>query len=318
MRTSFRPLPVITAGVVRRADPTQLRRPSLLGTPAVIALALLTAPLTSGCELFVHFDRSRINADTATIDGGTNDAGTDSGRADANMPDTAVDVGIDAFAAPDTGVDADQPDVGTDGGTDGGTDANLPDTGMDGGCVTPATDCPAPSTCSVAICSGGGCSTTPAGTTVHCGTGGSMVCDGAGTCVECNVPADCGTSTECAVRTCTSHVCGVNNLGTSHSLAAQTPGDCQRAVCNGSGGTTSVDDMTDLPTPSTSCENSPACTGSPLAPSFTPATTGTACSDSGGHVCGDTTTIAAGTCVDCNTSADCTVGTCNTTAHTCS
>lgn len=293
MRTSFRPLPVI-------------------------ALALLTAPLTSGCELFVHFDRSRIGADTATIDGNTNDGGTDAGRdasVDANMPDTAVDAGMDAFVAPDTGVDAGQPDMGTDGGTD----ANLPDTGMDAGCANPATDCPAPGVCQVAICSGGGCSTTPAATTVHCGTGGSMVCDGAGACVACNVPADCGTSTECAVRTCTTHVCGVNNLGSTHTLTTgQTAGDCQKLVCNGSGGTTSADDVTDVPTASSSCETNPACTGSPLAPSFTPAATGTACTDSGGHVCGDTTMSAAGTCVACNTTADCTAGTCNTSTHTCS
>jgi hypothetical protein len=53
----------------------------------------------------------------------------------------------------------------------------------------------------------------------------------------------------------------------------------------------------------------PACAGSPLAPSFTPAPTGTDCTVDNKpprHVCGDTTnSFIAGVCVQCNTFADC-------------
>jgi hypothetical protein len=53
----------------------------------------------------------------------------------------------------------------------------------------------------------------------------------------------------------------------------------------------------------------PACTGTPLAPTVTNAATGTDCTADNkppAHVCGDTTNAAiAGTCVQCNTIADC-------------
>jgi hypothetical protein len=90
----------------------------------------------------------------------------------------------------------------------------------------------------------------------------------------------------------------------------QTPGDCQKLVCNGSGGTTSMDDPTDLPVSSSACLINPACTGVPLTPSFTPAPTGTTCTatDPLAHVCGDTSSpLLAGTCVECNVNADCPV-----------
>jgi hypothetical protein len=137
-----------------------------------------------------------------------------------------------------------------------------------------------------------------------CGSGAA-----AGTCVECNAPADCpATGNECVTRTCVANTCGTMNLGASHTLSTgQTPGDCQRIVCNGAGGTTSADDPTDLPASSTVCLTNPACTGVPLAPSFTPAAAGTDCTADNNppnDVCGSD--IAAGTCVDCNGDGDCT------------
>ena len=87
----------------------------------------------------------------------------------------------------------------------------------------------------------------------------------------------------------------------------QTPGDCQKIVCNGAGGVTSVDDATDLPTSNTVCETNPACCGpSPLTPCFTPAAPGTNCTADNhppNHVCGSGAT--AGVCVQCNTDVDC-------------
>jgi len=49
----------------------------------------------------------------------------------------------------------------------------------------------------------------PAGSA--CSEGGGSVCDGAGTCVECNAPVDCpGEDSTCAYRTCTLNTCGVD------------------------------------------------------------------------------------------------------------
>jgi hypothetical protein len=109
--------------------------------------------------------------------------------------------------------------------------------------------------------------------------------------------------------------------------SGQTPGDCQEVVCNGSGGTASIDDPTDLPAPSSSCESSPSCQGSPATPHFDPAPTGTGCTlaaDPGAHVCGDTSNpTTSGKCVECNSDADCLVVndagtlTCNVTMGMC-
>jgi len=108
----------------------------------------------------------------------------------------------------------------------------------------------------------------------------------------------------------------------------QTPGSCQKLVCNGAGGTTSIDDPTNLPSSHSACLVNPACCGpSPLTPCFTSAPTGTPCtspSDPHAAVCGNTSNSnIAGTCVECNTDADCEdvndAGTliCNTSTGTC-
>jgi hypothetical protein len=91
----------------------------------------------------------------------------------------------------------------------------------------------------------------------------------------------------------------------------QTPGDCRKVLCDGSGGDTQVDDFTDLPgAPPSACLTNPSCCGSnPAAPCYTPLPTGNACTSNGdplAHVCGDTTnSTIAGTCVQCNNDADC-------------
>jgi hypothetical protein len=140
----------------------------------------------------------------------------------------------------------------------------------------------------------------------------AAACDVAEGCVQCNTVSDCPAATFCSSPTCTNNVCGETFIpsGTALPNGAQTAGDCQQIVCNGAGGITSVNDAADLPKPTTACETNPACTGNPLTPSFTPAPTGTDCtSDSDPHaeVCGNTSNAAiAGTCVECNTTADCT------------
>jgi hypothetical protein len=119
------------------------------------------------------------------------------------------------------------------------------------------------------------------------------------------------------------HACGTSNVagGTAPPGLTQTPGDCQKLVCNGSGAVTSIDDPTDLPLSMTACLTNAACVGTPLTPTFTPAPTGTDCTADNQppkHVCGDTTTAFAGVCVECNVNGDCTGGltTCSA-SHTC-
>ncbi len=147
-----------------------------------------------------------------------------------------------------------------------------------------------------------------------------------GTCIPtgtCCTSADCpATGNECVARTCVGGVCGTRNLGAEHTLSTgQTAGDCQKIVCNGAGGTTSIDDPMDIPTSSTACRITPACTGSPLTPSFTAAPTGTDCTndnDPPNQVCGDTTDLlVAGTCVECNVDAECLDFCSNHTCETC-
>jgi hypothetical protein len=191
-------------------------------------------------------------------------------------------------------------------------------------CTMPA-DCTGTAACNgttftpAASCTGNVCA---AGVATDCAAAG-QVCDVTAGCVACNAPADCpAPPDECTVRTCTAHVCGKTFPDQTHALSTgQKAGDCQKLVCDGAGHVISVDDDTDVPGPSgTVCATSPTCAGSPLAPSYTYAPTGTDCTADGkppAHVCGDTTDATKGTCVACNTVADCPndAGTC--TGHAC-
>ncbi|AKU95723.1 Tryptophan synthase alpha chain [Labilithrix luteola] len=182
---------------------------------------------------------------------------------------------------------------------------------------------------SSSYCTGGQC--------VPRGTNGAL-CNSNNACTSgrCGVSGSghcCATSCPSAVAACGATDCDESGAcaypGTTKAPAAlSTPGDCQKVVCNGSGGVTSVDDATDLPTSNSACQVNPACCGpSPLTPCFTsaPATTQcTSAADPASHVCGDPrNAFIAGTCVQCNSNADCTsinpAGTlaCNTTSGLC-
>jgi hypothetical protein len=128
---------------------------------------------------------------------------------------------------------------------------------------------------------------------------------------ECTTAGDCpATGNECIAATCNATVCGTQNLGNAHVLSTgQVTGDCQDLVCDGAGGTTSIDAPADLPLSTTACK-APSCSGpSPLHPTFANAPTGADCSADNNppnHVCGDTSNVSvAGKCVECNTNADC-------------
>jgi hypothetical protein len=129
-----------------------------------------------------------------------------------------------------------------------------------------------------------------------------------------------GGGTHCCTSLCPSSLaaCGATDCdgsgacvypGTGVAPAVlQTPRDCQKIVCDGSGSDSAADDMSDLPVPSDACQTQPACTGTPLAPSFTPAAGGTDCTSTDfptTGVCGPINSQFEATCVECNNDFDC-------------
>jgi hypothetical protein len=155
-----------------------------------------------------------------------------------------------------------------------------------------------------------------AGATTQC-MGATAQCNATSGCVQCNAATDCpATGNECIVATCTTSMCGTNDLGMTHVLSTgQTAGDCRIVVCNGAGGTTSIDDATDLPMSTTACKI-PQCIGSnPATPGFLNAMLGTSCVADNmppKKVCRDM-----GVCVECNGNADCSGGTPTCTNNVC-
>jgi hypothetical protein len=70
----------------------------------------------------------------------------------------------------------------------------------------------------------------------------------------CLVASECpGVDTECRWRTCTSGTCSFVYAGEGVTIDDLARGDCRRSVCDGSGGTTSVVDDTDVPLDGNAC-----------------------------------------------------------------
>jgi hypothetical protein len=135
-----------------------------------------------------------------------------------------------------------------------------------------------------------------AGTT--CNQNGGTVCNGGGACVECLTAATCpGQDTQCQTRICSVNKCGFIYAPAGMPITGQTSGDCQVVTCNGAGATTTSNDDFDVPGSDGNTCTDEACINGvpehPNVPSMTP------CSQGGGTFC------AAGTCVQCLTSADC-------------
>src|SRR6266542_2520555 len=121
----------------------------------------------------------------------------------------------------------------------------------------------------------------------------------AGTCVECVTPSTCpGEDTECQSRTCNSNVCAITYAVTGTPVAAQTTGDCQSRVCNGTGGITSVANDADTPVDDNQCTSDICSSGVPSHPALS----GSTCDQSGGQVCSNSND---GTCVACNQPSEC-------------
>jgi hypothetical protein len=89
--------------------------------------------------------------------------------------------------------------------------------------------------CDEELCNNGKASNPPRDLDVACGQGGTKFCDGAGACVQCNSPSQCGVDTECLKVTCIAGVCGTQPTPVNTPLAQQTPGDCHVVVCDGAG-----------------------------------------------------------------------------------
>jgi hypothetical protein len=153
--------------------------------------------------------------------------------------------------------------------------------------------------CTLDRCSGGVASNPVVEAGVACAQDGGAVCDGAGACIQCRVAADCpGSDTECSTRTCTGGICGATLVPFATPLAAQVPGDCSLAVCDGAGGTTTEPADADLPVDGNAC-TADRCAGGVA--SNPPVAPGTGCTGpDGGAICDGS-----GACVQCVTAATC-------------
>jgi hypothetical protein len=152
-------------------------------------------------------------------------------------------------------------------------------------------------------CTGDVCN---AGTPAHplsangdaCGDG-TLTCDGAGQCVGCTLPSQCGAETFCATNTCAASVCGraFTAAGTVAPMNLQDPGDCQSQICDGDGGLAPIAEDTDTPQDDgDECTLQTCVDGAPM---FPPALIDTPCA-SGGSFCDG-----AGACVGCNAGSQC-------------
>jgi hypothetical protein len=138
---------------------------------------------------------------------------------------------------------------------------------------------------------------TPSHRPVQSGTncGGSLVCDGASSCVQCLSASTCpGTDTDCHTRSCISGQCGITNAAANTLAAVQTPRDCKKNVCSG-GVAVPVNDDLDLPVDSNPCTADVCTAGTPSNPNV-----------QSGVSCGQNTICdGQGTCVTCVTASTC-------------
>lgn len=184
-------------------------------------------------------------------------------------------------------VDSDAPYVLVEGsssssGTGGtGSTGDMGGMGGSGGGFSCATDTNCPATgvvCSVAVCMDGSCETRSESIGTPCNEGSPGVCDGQGACVECTLPENCVGIIEdqCTKRACVNHICEVKYLGPESpaSPTFQQPGDCKAVVCDGLGGTKSINDDTDTPNDDNGCTTDSCLNGTKV---FTAVAMGTNC-----------------------------------------
>ncbi len=133
-----------------------------------------------------------------------------------------------------------------------------------------------------------------------CGAGASTECQG-GICVGCSDNGDCSPSTTCATWSCntSNQQCEVVYAVAQTPLPAaqQQSGDCQRLVCNGTGGLSTQNDNADVFDDGNACTTDSCSQGSPI---HTDRPLNTVCA---GGFCNAT-----GTCVQCNSAGQCPPG----------
>jgi cysteine-rich repeat protein len=137
-------------------------------------------------------------------------------------------------------------------------------------------------------------------------TGAPSVCTP--TAGFCTSASDCpAPASECQTAACTGNSCGFVFAPAGQATTSQTAGDCQQLQCNGSGGTQSLADNTDLPDNTNECVIASCSAG---APQLVPNASGTLCSagacDGSGNcvsACGDGIIGGAEACDDNDTSS---------------
>ncbi len=267
-----------------------------LARPAYAAFLIAAASVISGCSLMMDFDTPIPEGDTGVGDSGVEtsvdsttdsfvdsgmdteaDSGTDGGadttdsaETSADADETSADADETSADADETSADADETSVDADE-----TSVDADETSVDAADATDADDAAETDT--------------------------APMCTSASECP--------GTDTECMTKTCASGVCGFSFADDGAPVSAQTTGDCKKVVCDGAGGTKSIDFDSDLPNDGNGCTTDSCSSGVPL---HSNSGAGTSCSESGGKVCDG-----AGACVECVANPDCTSGVCNTTSHTC-
>jgi hypothetical protein len=128
-----------------------------------------------------------------------------------------------------------------------------------------------------------------------CKTNGGALCDGAGSCVECNDDGQCGPTNECQQSVCTDHACVITFTPLNTPVMMQQPGDCKINVCDGGGKIVIANDDMDTQGDGNSCTDD-ICTGGVL--SHPPSMINTVCGV--GLVCNGV-----GGCVGCTMNGQC-------------
>jgi hypothetical protein len=138
---------------------------------------------------------------------------------------------------------------------------------------------------------------------------GGIKCNGAGACVACLLPIDCGVDTLCQTRTCVAGACGVNNVAAGTAAGPQVTGDCHTQACDGAGNLVNGVDNADKPADDGNQCTLESCSAG--APGHPFAAAGAACAQNGGVKCDGN-----GACIACSQASDCGADTaCQT--HTC-
>lgn len=159
--------------------------------------------------------------------------------------------------------------------------------------------------CTQDLCNEGTSTNPPEPLDLPCsGPNGEQVCDGAGSCVQCNSPTQCTTllpidTPDCESRACNAGLCQYVFQPAGHPLnpSLQTIGDCKDVVCDGAGAV-AVNPATngaDIPSDGNDCTDD-VCVGSMPQNNFV--TVGDPCGVNG--VCN-----ASAQCVGCIAASDC-------------